>query len=451
MAHGYADAPLTLTDRLFAPAQSLMGRQSASGIVLIVCAALAFVWANSPWAEHYVHMRHIDIGVDFGNFHLHMPLDHFVNDFLMAIFFFVVGLEIKREFLVGELAGARRAALPIAGALGGMVVPALIYATINWGEPTIRGWGVPMATDIAFAVGVLAIIGDRVPLALKVFLLALAIVDDLGAVIVIALFYTADLHLDALLWSFAIWAVAMAYGRFGHARALVFVVLGALCWYFMHESGVHATIAGVLIALAVPVGGRIKAETLEAEVRQMMLPAAGDVDVKVQRIGRLVDRAQSPLLTFEHGLSRWVAFFIMPAFAVFNAGVPLDAGVAHDGAAQASLIGLPTLGAFFGLLLGKPIGIVLFAYLAVASGAAAFPRGANWPGMIGIGCLGGIGFTMALFVANLAFGVSLELDQAKIGVLSASVVSAVVGFVMLKRAFPDEKPASVARAHQPGE
>jgi Na+:H+ antiporter, NhaA family len=452
MAHGPVDAPLTLTDRLVAPLQHVMGKQSASGLVLIFCALFAFVWANSAWAELYHHMRHLDIGVDFGNFHLHMPLDHFVNDFLMAIFFFVVGLEIKREFLVGELAGVRRAALPIAGALGGMVVPALIYAGINWGEPTIRGWGVPMATDIAFAVGVLALMGDRVPLALKVFLLALAIVDDLGAVIVIAVFYTADLHVDALLWSLVIWVVAMLYGRYGHARGLVFVVLGAICWYFMHESGVHATIAGVLMALAVPIGGRIKAETLEAEVRSMMLPATGEVDVKVERIGKLVERAQSPLLTFEHALARWVAFLVMPTFAVFNAGVSLDTSTAHAGAAEASLIGLPMIGAFLGLLIGKPIGIVAFALAAVSTGVAAFPRGANWLGMIGIGCLGGIGFTMALFVANLAFGVSIELDQAKIGVLSASVVSAVIGFALLARAFPvTEKATSAARAHQPGE
>ncbi len=449
MAAVNTTAVLTVTDRIKAPLNRLLTSPSASGILLIFCAAFAFAWANSPWADAYFHMMHIETAVVFGGFHLELHLVHFVNDALMAIFFFVVGLEIKREFLIGELAGLRRAALPIAGALGGMVAPALIYAAINLGEPSIRGWGIPMATDIAFAVGVLALMGDRVPLGLKVFLLALAIVDDLGAVLVIALFYTANLHVDALLISLAIWVLALLYGRFGHARAMVFLVLAMACWYYMHESGVHATIAGVLMALAVPLGGKLARSDLEAEVRDMMLPATGGVDVKVERISYLVERVQSPLMRFEHALSPWVAFLIMPVFAIFNAGVALGGGGHADGAelaehaghaAQASLIGLPTIGAFFGLLLGKPIGIALFSWVTIATGLAAFPRGANWAGMIGIGCLGGIGFTMALFVANLAFGSTLALDQAKIGVLAASLVSAVVGFMLLKRAFAAAGP-----------
>jgi NhaA family Na+:H+ antiporter len=437
---------VTFTDRVTAPLRRLLSSQSASGLVLILCAVTAFAWANSPWAEAYFGMQHLHTALVVGDFHLELSLAHFVNDALMAIFFFVVGLEIKREFLVGELAGLRRAALPIAGALGGMVAPALIFVAINFGEPTIRGWGVPMATDIAFAVGVLALIGDRVPLGLKVFLLALAIVDDLGAVMVIALFYTDDVNTTALMLSLAVWAVAVLYGRFGHARAGVFFVIGVVCWYFMLQSGVHATIAGVLMALAIPLGGKLPPRDLEAEVREMMLPSSGGVDVKVERISYLVDRVQSPLMTFEHNLSPWVAFLIMPVFAVFNAGVALGGG-GHGGeseaaahATQASLIGLPTIGAFFGLLIGKPLGIALCAWAAIGTGLASFPRGGNWMGIIGIGCLGGIGFTMALFVANLAFGASVELDQAKIGVLSASVVSALVGFVLLARAFAHAPP-----------
>jgi len=437
---------VTFTDRVTAPLRRLLSSQSASGLVLILCAVTAFGWANSPWADAYFGMQHLHTALVVGDFHLELSLAHFVNDALMAIFFFVVGLEIKREFLVGELAGLRRAALPIAGALGGMVAPALIFVAINFGEPTIRGWGVPMATDIAFAVGVLALIGDRVPLGLKVFLLALAIVDDLGAVMVIALFYTDDVNTTALMLSLAVWAVAVLYGRFGHARAGVFFVIGVVCWYFMLQSGVHATIAGVLMALAIPLGGKLPPRDLEAEVREMMLPSSGGVDVKVERISYLVDRVQSPLMTFEHNLSPWVAFLIMPVFAVFNAGVALGGG-GHGGeseaaahAAQASLIGLPTIGAFFGLLIGKPLGIALCAWAAIGTGLASFPRGGNWMGIIGIGCLGGIGFTMALFVANLAFGASVELDQAKIGVLGASVVSALLGFVLLARAFAHAPP-----------
>ena len=445
---------VTFTDRVTAPIRRLMSSQSASGLVLILCAVVAFGWANSPFAAAYFEMQHLHTALVFGDFHLELSLAHFVNDALMAIFFFVVGLEIKREFMVGELAGLRRAALPIAGAIGGMVAPALIFVAINAGEPTIRGWGVPMATDIAFAVGVLALVGDRVPLGLKVFLLALAIVDDLGAVMVIALFYTESVNTTALLLSLGVWAVALLYGRFGHARAGVFFVIGAVCWYFMLESGVHATIAGVLMALAIPLGGKLPPRDLEAEVREMMLPSSGGVDVKVERISYLVDRVQSPLMTFEHNLSPWVAFLIMPVFAVFNAGVALGGAGGHGGegeaaahAAEASLIGLPTIGAFLGLLIGKPVGIALCAWIAIRTGLASFPRGGNWMGIVGIGCLGGIGFTMALFVANLAFGASIELDQAKIGVLGASVVSAVLGFVLLARAFRHApSPTAAAQA-----
>jgi NhaA family Na+:H+ antiporter len=438
---------VTFTDRVTAPVRRLMSSQSASGLVLILCAVVAFAWANSPWAAAYFDMQHLHTALVFGGFHLELSLAHFVNDALMAIFFFVVGLEIKREFQVGELAGVRRAALPIAGAIGGMVAPALIYVAFNLGEPTVRGWGVPMATDIAFAVGVLALIGDRVPLGLKVFLLALAIVDDLGAVMVIALFYTDTVHTNALMLSLAAWAVAVLYGRYGHARAGVFFVIGAVCWYFMLESGVHATIAGVLMALAVPLGGKLPPRDLEAEVREMMLPSSGGVDVKVERISYLVDRVQSPLMTFEHNLSPWVSFVIMPVFAIFNAGVAVGAAghgaEAGAHAAEAAVIGLPTIGAFFGLLVGKPLGIALCVWVAVVTGLATFPRGANWTGIVGIGCLGGIGFTMALFVANLAFGTGAELDQAKIGVLSASVVSAGLGFALLARAFANA-PAETA-------
>lgn len=452
MSEKTLDAPLTVTDRLSAPIRRAMAADSASGIVLIATALVAFIWANSPAADSYFAMKHIHTALHLGPLHLELHLEHLVNDLLMAIFFFVVGLEIKREFLVGELAGVRQAALPVAGALGGMVAPALIYVAFNLGEPTIRGWGVPMATDIAFAVGVLAIIGSRVPLGLKVFLLALAIVDDLGAVIVIAVFYTADLNVNALLISLGVWVLAVLYGRYGHARAMIFIILGLICWYYMHESGVHATIAGVLMAFAVPLGGVMPSATLAQEVEQMTGPIDGGGTIKVERISYLVDRVQSPLMAFEHNLSPYVAFLIMPVFALFNAGVSLAGGghgtemtadaAAH--AAEAGIIGLPTLGAFFGLLVGKPIGIGLFAWAAIASGVAIMPRGGNWLGMIGIGFLGGIGFTMALFVANLAFGPTIELDQAKIGVLSASVISAIIGFLLLKRAFPDAAPSEEA-------
>ena len=258
--------------QLLTPVQELIRTESASGVVLIAAAVVAFAWANSPWSASYFAILEIPLGIGAGGWGLGKPLLLWVNDLLMAIFFFLIGLEIKREVMVGELAGWRRAALPIAGALGGMVVPALIYVAFNFGAPTLRGWGVPMATDIAFALGVLALLGDRVSLPLKVFLLALAIVDDLGAVLVIALFYTETVHLGSLALAFVVWAAALAYGRFGGARALGFAVIGAVMWYFMLKSGVHATIAGVLMALAVPLRHQLTPQELQQELRRLAGP-----------------------------------------------------------------------------------------------------------------------------------------------------------------------------------
>jgi Na+:H+ antiporter, NhaA family len=306
------------------------------------------------------------------------------------------------------------------------VVPAAIYAWLNLGQPSIAGWGVPMATDIAFAVGILALLGPRVPLALKIFLLALAIVDDLGAVLVIAAFYTSDLSLPALGITGLVWLAALAYGRSGGGRPSVFLVLGLLLWYFMHASGVHATVAGVLLALAVPLGrshdtGTIKAE-LEAELGGTDFEG---VEVRLQHLENVIDRARSPLHEFEHALQPWVAYGIMPVFALFNAGVPLGGG-------GAGFTNPVTLGAFLGLLLGKPVGITLAVALAVVSRVTRLPEGVGWAAIAGVGLLGGIGFTMALFIAMLAFGDSPALAQAKIGVLSASLCAAVLGYLLLR-------------------
>jgi NhaA family Na+:H+ antiporter len=253
----------TVVAKLLSPVQDFIRTESASGVVLIGAALVAFAWANSPWAAHYFAILDTRFGVGLGAWGLEKPLILWVNDLLMAVFFFLVGLEIKRECMVGELAGWNKASLPVAGALGGMVVPALIYVAFNQGLPTLSGWGVPMATDIAFALGILALLGDRVSLSLKVFLLALAIVDDLGAVLVIALFYTDDLNTGALALSFVAWGVAIAYGRFGGAKALGFALIGLVMWYFMLKSGVHATIAGVLMALAVPLRHSLSPEQLQ--------------------------------------------------------------------------------------------------------------------------------------------------------------------------------------------
>ena len=431
----------TVVRRLLTPVQELIRTESASGVILIAAALLAFAWANSPFAQHYFALLEVEVRVGAGAWGLEKPLLLWVNDLLMAVFFFLVGLEIKREILVGELAGWRRASLPIAGALGGMLVPALIYVALNLGTPAVRGWGVPMATDIAFALGVLALLGDRVSLALKVFLLALAIVDDLGAVLVIALFYTANLNVGALLLALLAWGGAFAYGRAGGARALGFALIGLLMWYFMLKSGVHATVAGVLMALAVPLRHRLSPPELQQELRALIAQGGGfeQVEVVMRHLEDVLARAHSPLHRIEHALAPYVALVIMPLFAFCNAGVALAGG-------GSGLISAVSLGACLGLLIGKPIGVAGFAWIAVRSGLARLPEGATWAGLIGIGLLAGIGFTMSLFIANLAFGVSAELDQAKIGVLAASVIAALSGLLFLSRALPRAGPAAARGA-----
>ena len=415
-------SPKRVIDTLLTPVQDFIKTESSSGIILILAAALAFAWANSPWSAGYFELLGTRFGIAFGGWGLEKDLSHWVNDLLMAVFFFLVGLEMKREVMVGELVGWKKASLPVSGAIGGMVVPALIYWVINAGEPTVQGWGVPMATDIAFALGVLALLGDRVPSSLKIFLLALAIVDDLGAVLVIALFYTPELNTSALLLSLLVWVLAMLYGRFGGAKPIAFAAIGLIMWYFMLKSGVHATIAGVLMAFAVPLRHEINQQQLKDELRPLLGQGQGfeQVEVVIEHLERVLAKAHSPLHSMEHGLAPYVAFLIMPVFAFFNAGVAVFGG-------EANLLSAASIGAFLGLVIGKPLGVVGFVWVAVAVGITSLPRGANWSGMIGIGLLSGIGFTMSLFIAYLAFGPTPALDEVKIGVLAASVVAALGG------------------------
>jgi Na+:H+ antiporter, NhaA family len=429
--------PKKVVEILASPVQRFIRIESSSGTVLILAAVAAFAWANSPWAGAYFRMLETEVGIGFGTWRLEMTLHHWVNDLLMALFFFLVGLEIKRELVIGELAG-RKAALPVAGALGGMVVPALIYLAFNVGQETVRGWGVPMATDIAFSLGVLALLGQRVPLSLKVFLLALAIVDDLGAVLVIALFYTESVDATALLISLAVWGGALFYGRAEGHRVLVFALLGALMWYFMLRSGVHATIAGVLMAFAVPLRHRMSVEELRRELQWTAGTQFEDIEGRIQHLEAVIDRAHSPLHAMEHDLAPYIAFLVMPVFALFNAGVAL-------GGEERELIGAVSMGAFFGLLLGKPIGVVAFVWLAVRTGISQLPKDGSWLGFVGVGLLAGIGFTMSLFIAYLAFGEGALLDQAKTGVLAASLVAALAGLAFLHMALPGRRRAGAGQ------
>ncbi len=416
--------------RILSPFEQFVHSESTGGVTLIFASIIAFAWANSPWAPWYLDLREIKFGIGLGGWSLEKPLLLWVNDGLMAFFFYLVGLEIKREVLVGELSEPRDATLAVVAAVGGMAVPASIYAAINWGGDGISGWGVPMATDIAFALGMMALLGDRVPLALKVFLTALAIVDDLGAVLIIALFYTSEISVPSLLVAAGALVLAFLYGRLGGRNLKVLAFIGLVVWFFVLQSGVHATVAGVLVALATPIRRKISPKNLRSELRAGLDQGEfEEVEVKVANLERVLGDAQSPLHRLEHLMHPWVAFLILPIFALFNAGVALGG--------WAGVTGPVTLGVLLGLLLGKPLGVLGFSWLATKTGIASLPDGVGWREMTGAGLLAGIGFTMSLFVGGLAFDGGGMLESAKLGILAASVISAILGLVVLSRRPPE--------------
>lgn len=429
---------LTLVERVFGPFQRFFSAAAAGGLVLLACAAVALVWANSPWADAYHRLWETPFTIGAPGFGLTLSLHHWVNDGLMAVFFFLVGLEIKREVLVGELASRRSAALPIAAALGGMIIPAAIYAAVNAGGPGAAGWGVPMATDIAFALGILALLGDRVPTTLRVFLAALAIADDLGAVLVIALFYTSELALPALAGTGVVLAVLVGLNRTGARRPLIYAALGVLLWALVLASGIHATIAGVLLALTVPARTRIGEQEFLAQAEKSLADfrAADEPGTTVlanrghqealHALEMAYHAAQTPLQRMEHALHKFVAFFVMPIFALANAGVSLGAGSADK------LLSPVALGVALGLLVGKPLGITLASYGAVRTGIADLPPGVKWRHVHGAGWLAGIGFTMSLFIAGLAFDDPSLLDTAKLSILGASLCAGLIGYTLLR-------------------
>ena len=384
---------------------------------MVLTAVVTFIWANSPLRDSYGVLQNQRLTISLGAARLDLSLGHWVNDGLMALFFLLVGLEIKRELLIGELASRRRASLAVAAALGGMLVPAGLYVLLNVGGPGASGWGVPMATDIAFALGVLTLLGSRVPLGLKVFLTALAIVDDLGAVLVIAVFYTAGLNLTFLALAALTWGLTLWLGRRGVSSLKVYAVMGVFLWVFVLQSGLHATIAGVLLALAVPIRKPEPARYLEPLLAAAK-PGRGEALVtRLQDVEDLIERAQSPLHRLEHALHPVVTYVVLPVFALMNAGVAVSTGG----------LSVVSYGVLLGLVVGKPLGVVGGAWLAVRAGVASLPRAVNWRHMIGAGLLAGIGFTMSLFVSNLAFTDTGLLTEAKIGVLCASVLAAVLG------------------------
>ena len=419
--------------------------EAASGIVLLAATIVALVWANSRWSATYFEILESRLIIEFGPIHFDEDLQHVVNDGLMAIFFFVVGLAIKRQVVHGDLSDARTAALPVMAAVGGMVFPALVYLVINLdaGEAAIRGWGVPMATDIAFAVGVLAILGSRVPSGARLFLLTLAIVDDIGAISVIAIFYTDDLRLGYLALAIGGLVMAGVATRAGIRSLAFYVPLGVVVWFFTFESGVHATLAGVALGFLTPARPMYPADEFDRRARAILDTFPNEPDTPESRehadheallLSDISSEAVSPLSRLEYRLQTWSSFVVIPLFALANAGI--DFRDIDIGAALTSTIALGVMG---GLVLGKTIGISLLSLITVKTGLGRLPEGTNWLHILGLSVVGGIGFTVSLFIASLAFEDPQLNELAKVGILAGSLLAGVLGSAVLLRARPMEQ------------
>ena len=369
--------------------------EAASGLVLLIAAIIALVISNSTFSELYFSTLQQYLFVGINNFGLKLSVHHWINDLLMAIFFFFVTLEIKREFIEGELSNLKKALLPIIGAVGGMVIPALIYVIINFeNNITLNGWAIPSATDIAFSLGILSLLGSRVPISLKIFLTALAIIDDLGAILIIAFFYSGDLSISYLSLILISYIFLLILNKFGVKKFVPYFIVGTFMWFFTYKSGIHATIAGVLLATSIP--------------------------------HRVKDKGYSLLIKLEHAISPYVAFIIMPIFAFANAGVSLE------GLSLLSLLQPVPLGILLGLFVGKQVGVMIFSFFAIKFGVAQMPNNSNWASLYGVSVLTGIGFTMSLFVGNLAFAENTQyIDGVKIGVLAGSLLSTLFGYFIL--------------------
>ncbi|HEY0707591.1 MAG TPA: Na+/H+ antiporter NhaA [Polyangia bacterium] len=432
--------------RLLSPVERFLSIEAASGILLLLAAAAALLWANSPWRDAYAALLHTPLGVRVGSFVFERDVHFLINDGLMVVFFFVVGLEIRREIDCGELSELRRAALPAFAALGGMIAPACIFLAFNAGTPASVGWGVPMATDIAFAVGVLALLGKRVRPALRILLLALAVIDDLGAIVVIALFYSSGIQGIGLAVVAAGLVLLLAMQKLGVRSPILYVAPGLILWAGVYATGVHPTLAGVLIGLLTPVRAWLQPRQFvqEAQATADAVSAgpndsdAHSVRAKMTGLEVISRETSSPVERLQHALHPWVAFVIMPIFALANAGVPLgDARLDAQGQ-------LVFTGVVLGLLLGKPIGVLGFSWLAVRLRLAALPAGVAWREVMVVGFVAGIGFTMALFIAGLAFPPGPLLEVAKLGILCASALAAVVGLGIGRLMLSPQIPSGAA-------
>jgi len=428
-------------DRILTPFDEFIHRQSTSGLILMVMAVLALILANSPFSGKYQDILTTYFKLSYGGFELKLSLQHWINDGLMAYFFLLVGLELKREILVGELADTKKAILPIMAAIGGMVIPASFYAFFNIAGPGAPGWGVPMATDIAFAVGIITLMGSSVPKSLVTFLVALAIVDDLGAIAVIAIFYTEQLNLVAALWVGGLTFALMAMNFGGIRRTGPYMFIGVLLWFALLKTGVHATLAGVILAFTIPALPKFDVQAFATKLQRSSVRAVDSartgVDImrndelraNLQTLKNGIHLVQSPLQKVEHSLHSPVTYFIVPVFALANAGIPFSAFTG-----DVSLFNNVTLGIFVGLVFGKLVGITGAVLLGRALGLGVLPKGCNMMHIAGVGLLGGIGFTMSIFIAELAFADRELVVLAKGGILAASVAAGILGYLTLKYA-----------------
>lgn len=417
--------------RVGRPVRNFLRVEAAGGLLLILATVVALVWANSPWSGSYFSLVHAEITLEFGSLlTISEDVSHWVNDALMVLFFFVVGIEINRELVTGELRDRRAAALPAMAALGGMIVPAMIYTFVNLGGDGAHGWGVPMATDIAFAVGVVSLLGNRIPGAMKVFLLTLAIVDDIGAILVIALFYTDDLSLGWLLTAVVTTGLVILMRTIRIWYIPVYVVVGTFLWLAVFQSGIHATIAGVVLGLIVPARPLKDLDgddSLDGHIGSAISgqPSAGLIRRAHFEIRETVSVAER----LDDVLHPFTSFLIVPLFAFANAGIEVSGETMRE-----ALTSPVTLGVVAGLVVGKLVGVSLFTYIGVRLGLASLPRGSTWTHVVGLSAIAGIGFTVALFISNLAYTDKVLVEDAKIGILAASVVAALVGVVILTRA-----------------
>ncbi len=447
--------PDKLIDSLSTPFSRFTNTEALSGLLLIIFALIALFWANSGYGDIYDAIWHTHLSIGFGDFMIDKPLHIWINDGLMAMFFFYVGLEIKREVMVGELSDLKQATLPFFAALGGMIVPAGLFLLFIQGGSGVEGWGIPMATDIAFSLGILMLLGKRVPNSMKVFLTAFAIIDDIGAVLVIAIFYSADISWNMLYLAAGVLGLLVVLKQFNMRNAFVYFLFGTVIWYLVLQSGVHPTVAGISVALIIPTNNRIRMRTFAAETRSAV---SEFMDYKIHSVKQFlaknqlraimemedyIDMVQPPLQKLEHNLHPYVALGIMPLFALANAGVILGEG-------ESEIITPLSMSIAAGLFLGKVIGIVLFSRLAVWMKMSTLPDRTRWIHLTGLGFLGGIGFTMALFISNLAFSGNMGmLNPAKIGILAGSTFSGVTGFLILYLTLP--KPDKKVSDQEPEE